>query len=115
VAAQLDIDTRTLTPVDVFHFIPRHREFRSANASLSISQMGYTPILPKVISANGWREERFLTKMKGQIACEGVRQLPYGYCDRVNSHVYYIIFAAISAFARERRYSVKLLIINGLA
>jgi hypothetical protein len=50
VAPELDIDTRTLTPVDVFHFIPRHREFRSRYASLSIQQMGYTGILPKVIT-----------------------------------------------------------------
>jgi hypothetical protein len=76
--------------------------------------MGYTPILPKVISENGRREEWFLTKMKGQIACEGVRQLPYGYCDRVNSHVYYIIFAPISAFGPEWILSVKWLIINDL-
>jgi hypothetical protein len=52
VAPELDIDTRTLTPVDVFHFIPRQAEFRSPNASLSIQQMGYTGILPKVITGN---------------------------------------------------------------
>jgi hypothetical protein len=50
VAPQLDVDTRALTPVDVFHFIPRHAEFRSPNAPLSIQQMGYSGVFAKVIT-----------------------------------------------------------------
>jgi hypothetical protein len=48
VAAELDFDARTLTPVYIFHC--GQSEFTAGAAPLSMSQMGYTLLFPKVIN-----------------------------------------------------------------